>query len=103
MDEKTQELFFQLLRQMRRIYVIRHDGPKHEETREQVVAFHDAPTLYDFYRFLELEPYSGQLKVYDYIDLKGTKLTITLQTEDDFFDFLMTIFYKANLNNATLG
>lgn len=103
MDEKIQELFFQLLRQMRRIRVIRHDGPKREENKEQVVAFHDAPTLYDFYRYLGLAPYSGQLKVYDYIDLKGTKLIITLQTEDDFFDFLMTIFCKADLNNATLG
>lgn len=69
----------------------------------EVIPFHQISTLYDLYVRLGLEPYSGQIKAYDIVDEKGTKLALTINDEDSYFDFLVTSFYKADLERATLS
>lgn len=59
MTASTQEKFFTLLRQMRRIHVIRRDGvgatPSNEEDEQHlVVPFRCAVTLYELYTYLGL-------------------------------------------------
>lgn len=76
----------------------------HEDgVEEMVIPFYYGVTLFDLYKYLQLTPYSGQLKVYDYIDLDGTPKVITLKDEDTYFDFLIALFYRANLRLATLS
>lgn len=102
MAEETQEKFFALLHQMRRLHIVRKDlsGAAEEHF---VVPYKEATTLYDLSKSLNIIPYAGQLKVYNMVDLRGTVQTVTLSDEDAFFDFLVTSFYKADLHRATLG
>lgn len=102
MPEPIQKKFFLLLKQMRRIKVIRRDLPTGEEQVE-VVPFHFGVTLFDLHKFFGLRPYSGQIKVYDYVDLYGTRRTETLKTEDAYFDYLMALFYRPNIQLSTLS
>lgn len=74
-----------------------------EGGEEMVVPFYYGVTLFDLYKYLQLTPYSGQLKVYDFVDLDGTPKVITLKDEDTYFDFLVALFYRANLRLATLS
>mmetsp|Transcript_59928 Transcript_59928/g.69388 ORF Transcript_59928/g.69388 Transcript_59928/m.69388 type:complete len:341 (+) Transcript_59928:77-1099(+) len=96
--------FFRLLDQMRRIRIRRKDKPVGPtgDVEVDVIPFHEGATLYDLHVRLGLEPYSGQLKAYDLVDGRGTPLTMTLQDEDTYFDFLVLSFYKANIQLATL-
>ncbi|CBH10518.1 hypothetical protein, conserved [Trypanosoma brucei gambiense DAL972] len=100
MSEAHREKFYLLLRQMRRIVVVRRDTPEEERL---VLPFSSGITLYDLSKYLGIEPYGGQLKVYDYVDLQKTQQVITLKDEDSYFDYLVTTFFKANLRNATLS
>lgn len=102
MPEATRHKFFLLLEQMRRIKVHRRDLPNGEE-RVEVVPFHFGVTLFDFCKYLGLQPYNGQLKVYDMVDLEGTMRAETLKSEDLYFDFLMALFYRADIRSATLN
>lgn len=101
MPESTRRKFYLLLNQMRRIKIHRRDLPNGEE-RVDVVPFHYGVTLFDLCKFLGLQPYSGQLKVYDYIDLHGTSRTETLKNEEAYFDYLVALFYRADVRSATL-
>nr|CCC47541.1 conserved hypothetical protein [Trypanosoma vivax Y486] len=100
LDDQRREKFYLLLRQMRRIVLVRRDTPEEERL---VLPFSKGVTLYDLSKYLGITPYSGQLKVYDYVDLRQTHHVITLKDEDSYFDFLITTFFKADLRNATLG
>lgn len=100
--EHTQERFFKLLDQMRRIVVVRRDGRNGEE-EQLVLPFTKGMTLYDLYHNLGLKPYTGQLKVYKYLDTSGTPQTKTLNNEDAYFDYLVNLFYKSDLGKATLS
>ncbi|ORC93632.1 uncharacterized protein TM35_000015090 [Trypanosoma theileri] len=100
MDEPQRNKFFLLLRQMRRLVIVRKDTPEEEQL---VTPFSAGVTLFDLCKYLGLDPYNGQLKVYDYMDLQQTKQVLTLKDEDSYFDFLVTLFFKANLRNATLS
>lgn len=100
MDEPRRAKFFLLLRQMRRLVVVRRDTSVEERL---VVPFSTGVTLFDLCKHLGITPYNGQLKVYDYVDLRQTKQVITLKDEDSYFDLLVTLFFKANLRNATLS
>ncbi|KEG12337.1 hypothetical protein DQ04_01781010 [Trypanosoma grayi] len=100
MDEPLRNKFFLLLQQMRRMVVVRRDT---EEEERMVVPFSLGVTLFDLSKYLGLSPYNGQLKVYDYVDMQQTKHAITLKDEDTYFDFLVTLFFKADLHNATLS
>lgn len=102
MEEPTRRKFFLLLDQMRRIKVHRRDLPNGEE-RVEVVPFHYGVTLFDLCKFLGLKPYNGQLKVYDMVDMQGTMRAETLKTEDVYFDFLIALFYRADIRAATLS
>nr|CCC90114.1 conserved hypothetical protein [Trypanosoma congolense IL3000] len=99
MDDSTREKFYLLLRQMRRIVIVRRDTAEEERL---VLPFSAGPTLYDLSKVLGIEPYGGQLKVYDYVDMQQTQHVITLKDEDSYFDYLVTTFFKANLRKATL-
>ncbi|CAD2214973.1 hypothetical protein AGDE_08580 [Angomonas deanei] len=99
-EKSKQEKFFLLLDQMRRIRVVRHD--QGEEEKVEIIPFRNAVTLYDFSKYLGLKPYQGHLKVYDYVDTKKTAKVFTVKTEDDFFDFLVALFYSADIGEATL-
>jgi hypothetical protein len=99
-DLDQRERFFLLVNQMRRMRIVRRDLGDEEQTI--VIPYHVAPTLYDLYKFLDLEPYSGQIKSYDLVDDRGTALSQTMSDEDTYFDFLVCSFYKPNLPNATL-
>lgn len=101
MAEPTRRKFFLLLDQMRRIKVHRRDLPNGEE-RVEVVPFRFGVTLFDFCKYLGVVPYNGQLKVYDMIDLSGTMRAETMKSEDVYFDFLMALFYRADIRAATL-
>ena len=92
--------FHTLISQMRRLYIKRNDT-KDQETI--VVPYGEVLTLYDLHKFLGLEPYTTQLKAYNYVNHLGVKMAMTLQTENDYFDYLYTCFFKANLELATLG
>ncbi|CUE85184.1 Hypothetical protein, putative [Bodo saltans] len=96
------QTFLLLITQMRRIRIVRKDlgGPEPETL---ILPYREAPTLYDLYVKLGLEPYSGQIKTYDLVNEHGTALSQTMADEDAFFDFLVTSFYKPNLVDATLG
>lgn len=62
------------------------------------VKFSDAITCYDLYQRLGLQPYNGQLKAYGWLDKSNRmRRTMTIRTEDDFFDFLMSAFYNSNV------
>ncbi|KAK7200734.1 hypothetical protein NESM_000131400 [Novymonas esmeraldas] len=100
--EPTRRKFFLLLDQMRRIKVHRRDLPNGEE-RVDVVPFGYGVTLFDFCKFLGIEPYAGQLKVYNYTDLRGTTRAETLKDEDSYFDYLVALFYRADVRSATLS
>ncbi|KAH9577232.1 hypothetical protein LSM04_000830 [Trypanosoma melophagium] len=100
MDEPLRNKFFLLLRQMRRLVIVRKDTPEEERL---VLPFSTGVTLFDLCKYLGVDPYNGQLKVYDYMDLQQTKHVITLKDEDSYFDYLVTLFFKANLRNATLS
>lgn len=41
--------------------------------------------------------------MYNFIDKRGTSRVETLSDEDVYFDYLYTLFYKANIHNATLS
>lgn len=99
MPESCRQKFFTSLDQMRRLRVVRRG----QGDAEEIVPFHYGVTLFDLHKYLNLPPYSGQLKVYDYADLDGTPRVITLKDEDTYFDFLLSVFYRANLRNATLS
>eukprot|EP00796_Vickermania_ingenoplastis_P007269 gene7269-5115_t len=99
-----QQKIFTALDQMRRLRILRRDQrhPTGEEN-ELIVPFHYGVTLFDLYKYLGLKPYSGQLKVYNYVDLDGTPRVVTLDEEDTYFDFLLALFYRADLRSATLS
>ncbi|KAG5467880.1 hypothetical protein LSCM4_00966 [Leishmania orientalis] len=99
--EPKRKKFFLLLDQMRRIKVHRRDLANGEE-RVDMVPFRYGVTLYDFSKFLGITPYSGQLKVYDYVDLQGTARAETLKDEDSYFDYLIALFYRADIRSSTL-
>ncbi|KAG5491661.1 hypothetical protein JIQ42_01567 [Leishmania sp. Namibia] len=99
--EPKRKKFFLLLDQMRRIKVHRRDLANGEE-RVDVVPFRYGVTLYDFSKFLGITPYSGQLKIYDYVDLQGTARAETLKDEDSYFDYLIALFYRADIRSSTL-
>jgi hypothetical protein len=67
----------------------------------QQFKFADAYTLYNLYKLLGLESYTGQLKCYSYIDRQQTPLQISINDEDIYFDYLVTSFFKANLHITT--
>lgn len=96
---ECQQKFFLVLDQMRRIKVVRCDTADGEE-ETLIVPFLYGITLFDLHKYLGLKPYSGQLKVYDYVDGQGTPRVITLSSEDVYFDFLVSSFYKADLRKA---
>lgn len=99
--QEQREKFFLLVSQMRRIRVVRRDLGNEELT--MVIPYKEAPTLYDLYKRLNLQPYSGQIKSYDLVDTSGTSLSQTMADEDTYFDFLVTSFYKPNLPMSTLS
>ena len=103
------------LSKMRTIKIVRKDGiqDKHEMARDYkqnmwqddhseddvlVLEYKQARTLYDLYTRLGLDPYNGHIKLYNYYDAEGTRLTLTLSNEDEYFDFLQYNFYGANLH-----
>ncbi|KPA82292.1 hypothetical protein ABB37_03397 [Leptomonas pyrrhocoris] len=100
-QEPTRRKFFLLLEQMRRIKVHRRDLPSGEE-KVEIVPFHFGVTLFDLCKYLGLGPYNGQLKVYDMVDMAGTMRAETLKSEDVYFDFLIALFFRADIRNATL-
>lgn len=106
MPADSREKFFSVLDQMRRIRIVRRDlGTKENPNVEEelILPFCYGVTLFDLYKYLNLKPYSGQLKVYDFMDLSGTPRVISLIDEDSYFDFLLAVFYRANLRRATLS
>lgn len=102
MPRPNQEKMFRVLDQMRRLRIARRDAVDGEEPT-LVVPFYYGVTLFDLHKYLGLTPYSGQLKVHDYVDLTGTPRVITLKDEDTYFDFLISVFYRPNLRLATLN
>lgn len=104
MDEPQRVKFFRLLRQMRRLVIVRKDTSEEGGEGERVVLpFSAGVTLFDLSRRLGIAPYNGQLKIYDYVDLQQTRQVITLKDEDSYFDLLVTLFFKADLRGATLA
>ena len=111
LSEVQQRNFFQILDQMRRVVVRRRDmvseldnTPVPEEVvGEIVVPYAEAVTLHEFCTNMSVAPYNGQVKVYNMLDERGTRVCLTINNEDTFFDFLITNFYKANLSLATMG
>lgn len=99
-SESVRQKWFLLLKQMRRLRVERRDVGRTPETI--VVPFSAGVTLHDLYRYLQLPPYSGALKVYNYFDIHNTQRAITLMGEDAYFDFLVATFYRGNLRDAML-
>ena len=59
--------------------------------------YRDVPTLFDLYKSLGLQTYSGQLKCYSFIDRVGTEITMSFSDEDVYFDFLVSNFLRAAL------
>lgn len=80
-----------------------NDSKNEDDVEDLVVPFYYGVTLFDLYKYLQLTPYSGQLKVYDFMDLDGTPKVITLNDENTYFDFLIALFYRANLRQSTLS
>ena len=72
------------------------------DTPSLVLPFTECVTLFDLYTLFNLEPYNGQLKVYNYFDEHGSRLALTLYEEDSFFDMKFRSFYNANLD-VTVG
>lgn len=111
LNEVQQRNFFQILDQMRRIVVRRRDmiseldnSPIPEDVvGETIVPYAEAVTLHEFSTHLGIQPYNGQVKVYNMLDERNTRVCLTINNEDTFFDFLITNFYKANLSLATMG
>ncbi|RNF11184.1 hypothetical protein TraAM80_01115 [Trypanosoma rangeli] len=62
MDEPLRTRFFLLLQQMRRLIVVRKDTT---EDQRIVFPFTAGVTLFDLYKHLGLDPYNGQMKIYD--------------------------------------
>lgn len=105
-EEKQRELF-ELLDRMRTFVVLRTDKPQlyqpltgpPEGTYEKIVVnYRDVPTLWNFYKLLGLPSYSGQLKVKKFVGADGVSRTVTINSEDDFFDLTMSNFFNPNLN-----
>ncbi|CCW60639.1 unnamed protein product [Phytomonas sp. EM1] len=105
MPKSQRDRFFLVLDQMRRIVVERRDTMDSNGgvPERLVLPFVKGVTLYDLYKELDLPPYSGQLKVYDLVDRRNTKLIQTLKDEDTYFDFLVLCFFKPNLRQAVLS
>lgn len=93
--------FHTIISQMRRLYVQRNDQPGKKELL--VIPFEEIITLWQLNERLGLKPYSDQIKTFNFVDHFGTKMTMSIQHEDQYFDFLYTCFYKSNLELTTLG
>ena len=117
---RQQRDFFNMVDQMRRLVVIRKDLVDSETgapvEMKVVIPYREAITLYDLYTQLGLRPYSGQIKVYDLLvddyasmnpngmgTATSTRICLTLRDEDSYFDFLLTNFYRANLDLVTVS
>jgi hypothetical protein len=100
MDKSARDNFFLLLDQMRRLPVNRRiDG----EWEKLVIPFEQCTSLEHLYQTLNADPSAVQLKSYDYVNSRGVSTVVTFRTEDDFFDFKVDCFLKANLRLGTIG
>lgn len=91
--EHDQELIFALLDRMRTLVVHRRDT-RPEQTIE--IPYSEITTLWDLHKLLGLDSYSGQIKCYNWYD-EGARKVISMGDEDNFFDFKIYNFYKANI------
>lgn len=103
-SETQMDDIFGMLRRLRTFVVKRKDLPEGDEDpaadENGFITFNyrDCPTLWNVYKNLGLPTYSGQLKLHSFVDAQGTPVSLSLATEDDYFDFLMTNFYRGDMS-----
>jgi hypothetical protein len=102
--EKLRAEIIELLERKRSIDLKRVDGgdATPDDPTYHTVTYAEVSTLHTLHKHCGLPSYSGQMKVYKYIDGdESTELTVTLNSEDQYFDFLVSNFYRADFTSAS--
>lgn len=101
LTEQQLEAICTITDRMRTVVVVRTDMMT--QAVDPQYRFVDVPTLFDLYQALRLPVYSGQIKTDDFVDRSGAKLTQTISTEDDYFDFCTQSYMKARIEGFGKG